>query len=75
MSTVYCVFAANSIGAPEIKASRATMDEALKAAEFELICGADLVWIVDEDGNLILPADQLRARLARAAGAPQGFAS
>jgi hypothetical protein len=28
------------------------------------------VWIVDVDGHLILPADQVKARLDQSAGAP-----
>jgi hypothetical protein len=39
-------------------------------AEFELSGGAAFVWIVDSDGHLVMPADQIKARLAQAARAP-----
>jgi hypothetical protein len=41
----------------------ATIDEALSGADFLLGNGAASVWIVDGEGNLILPADQVRLRL------------
>ena len=74
MSTIYFVHAATSAGIPLVKASRATIDEALREAEFELSGGAAFAWIVDEEGHLIVPADQVRVRLARSANAHQGFA-
>ena len=40
MSTIYFVHAATSAGIPVVKASRATMNEALREAEFELSGGA-----------------------------------
>ncbi len=75
MSKIYFVHAATHLGIPMVKASRATIDEALREAEFELSGGAAFVWIVDQDGRLILPADQIKARMDQAAGAPRGFAS
>ncbi len=74
MSTIYFVHAATSAGIPAVKASRATINEALREAEFELGGGAAFVWIVDGEGNLILPADQVKARLVQSAKARQGFA-
>jgi len=74
MSTIYFVHAATSAGIPAMKASRATIDEALREADFELSGGAAFVWIVDGKGNLILPADRVKARLNQSARAPQGFA-
>ena len=74
MSMIYFVHAATSEGIPAVMASRATIDEALREAEFELSGGAAFAWIVDGEGHLILPADQVRARLARSATARQGFA-
>jgi hypothetical protein len=74
MSMIYFVHAATSAGIPAVKASRATIDEALREAEFELSGGAAFVWIVDGEGNLVLPADQVKARLDRSAKARQGFA-
>ena len=70
MSKIYFVHAATSAGIPTVKASRATVDEALREAEFELSGGAAFVWIVDDDGHLILPANQVKARLDQAARAP-----
>ncbi len=75
MATIYCVHAAKSGDTPAMKASRATMDEALREAKFLLSSGSAFVWIVDGVGNLILPADQVKARLDYLASAPQGFAS
>ena len=74
MSTIYFVHAATSAGFPAVKASRATIEEALRDAEFELSGGAAVAWIVDEECHLILPADQVKARLDRSANAQQGFA-
>ena len=74
MSTIYFVHAATSAGIPAVKASRATINEALREAEFELSGGAALAWIVDEEGHLILPSDQVRARLDQSAKPRQGFA-
>ena len=68
MSTIYCVHAATSAGVLAMKASRATMDEALREAAFALSSGSAFVWIVDEEGNLILPPDQVKARLTPSAG-------
>jgi hypothetical protein len=70
MSKIYFVHAATNAGIPVVKASRATVDEALSEAEFELSGGAAFVWIVDDDGHLILPANQVKARLDQAARAP-----
>jgi hypothetical protein len=64
MSKIYFVHAATGGGVPVVKASRATIDDALREAEFELSGGAAFVWIVDGEGRLILPADQVKARLA-----------
>ena len=74
MSTIYCVHAATSAGVSAMKASRATIDEALREAAFALSSGSAFVWIVDGGGNLILPPDQVRARLDQLAGAAQRFA-
>jgi hypothetical protein len=40
-----------------------TVDDALRGAAFMLGNGAASVWIVDGDGKLVLPADQVRLRL------------
>jgi hypothetical protein len=70
MSKIYFVHAAPEVGVPMVTASRATIDEAIREAEFELSGGAAFVWIVDGDGRLILPADQIKARLDQATRAP-----
>jgi hypothetical protein len=69
--SIYCVHATNSVGGVVVKASRATMDEALTEAGFALSGGSARVWIVDERGNLILPADQVKARLDPSAITPR----
>ena len=40
-----------------------SVDEALGEAENALATVGATVWIVDEAGNLVLPADQVRMRL------------
>jgi hypothetical protein len=57
-----------------VKASRAVIDDALTEAEFELSGGAAFVSIVDGEGHLILPADQVKVRLQQSARAPHGLA-
>jgi hypothetical protein len=74
MSEIYLVHAATSAGIPAVKASRATIDEALREAEFELSGGTAFAWIVDGESHLILSADQVKARLDQSARARQGFA-
>jgi hypothetical protein len=71
--SIYCVHAANSTAAPAMKASRATIGDALREAKLLLNGGAAFVWIADGNGKLILPADQVRARLDQSASAPQNF--
>jgi len=53
---------------------RATNEEAFKEAGVALSGGSSPVWVTDERGNLILPADQVKARLSPSASAAQGFA-
>ena len=67
---IYCVHAANSTAAPAMKASRTTISDALREAKLLLNGGAAFVWIADGDGRLILPADQVRARLEQSADSP-----
>jgi len=74
MSTIYCVHAAKSVGEAAMKASRATMDEALREAKFLVSSGHAYVWIEDERGNLTLPPAQVRARLDQSASALHRFA-
>jgi hypothetical protein len=58
-----------------VKASRATLVEAIREAEFELSGGAAFAWIVDGEGHLILPADQVKARLRPVGRRPARFRS
>ena len=63
MPTYFCITATKS---PDLTASSppcATIDDALMGANIMLGNGAASVWIVDGDGNLILPADQVTLRL------------
>jgi hypothetical protein len=73
--SIYCVHATNSVDRVVVKASRATIDEALADAGLALSNGFARVWIVDERGNLILPTDQVKARLNSPAKAQRDFAS
>jgi hypothetical protein len=73
--SIYCVHATNSVGGVVVKACRPTIDEALTDAGFALSNGFARVWIVDERGNLILPTDQVKARLNSSARAPRDFAN
>ena len=57
-----------------VKASRATIDDALSQAEREVSSGAAFVWVVDEEGRLTLPADQVKACLEQSTRAPRGLA-
>jgi|HubBroStandDraft_1064217.scaffolds.fasta_scaffold1286554_1 hypothetical protein len=41
----------------------ATLDNALRGANFLLSNGAGSVWIVDSDDNLVLTGEQVRLRL------------
>ncbi len=50
--------------------AHATIDAALKDAEARLQNGAEAISIVDRDGHLILPADQVRLRLHPLPGRP-----
>jgi hypothetical protein len=76
----FCLTASHStvgcfLGRTEVKAaSHATIDATLSEAASALSCGSAFVWIVDGGGNLILPPDQVKARLNQSARAPQGFA-
>jgi hypothetical protein len=73
--SIYCVRATNSVGRVVLMASRATVDEALTEAGSVLSRGSAFVWIVDGVGNLILPADQVKARLDQRPRAPRDFAN
>ena len=41
-----------------------TIEAALRAADGMLAKDSELIWIEDREGNLILPADQVRLRLS-----------
>jgi hypothetical protein len=72
MTTYSLVTAAAVPGVAASSPPRATIDEALRGAKFMLGNGAASVWIVDSDGNLVLPADQVRLRLNPQESAPEG---
>jgi hypothetical protein len=63
MPTFHFVTKSPNAGAPASSPPCVTIDEALRGAKFMLGNGADSVWIVDGDGKLILPADQVKLRL------------
>ena len=47
-----------------------TVDAALRAADVILAKNAELIWIEDREGNLILPADQVKLRASSLRSAP-----
>jgi hypothetical protein len=47
-----------------------TVDAALRAADVILGRDAELIWIEDREGNLILPADQVRLRASSSRPVP-----
>ena len=63
MSTYFFVTPAATPGVTASSRPCGTIDEALNGAGFMLGNGAAAVWIVDGEGNLILPAEQVRLRL------------
>ena len=48
-----------------------TIEDALRSANDILGKGADSVWIVDSEGNLMLPEDQVRLRLSPSLSSPR----
>ena len=47
-----------------------TVEAALRAADAILAKDAELIWIEDREGNLILPADQVKLRVRSLRAAP-----
>ena len=47
-----------------------TVEAALRAADLISGKNAELIWIEDREGNLILPADQVRIRVSSLRSAP-----
>jgi hypothetical protein len=47
-----------------------TVVAALRAADVILAKDAELIWIEDREGNLVLPADQVRLRASSPRSAP-----
>lgn len=74
MLRIYRIHALTN-GDVAMKASRLTIDDALREAKFLLGGEASVVWIDDKDGNPILPADQIRARVAEFGQPPQDIIS
>jgi hypothetical protein len=62
VSKIYCVHAA-SVGKVAMKISRATMDYAVREANYLLSIGHDFVWIDDGRGNIIVPPAEVKACL------------
>jgi hypothetical protein len=72
--TIYRIHALTN-GDAAMRASRLTIGDALKEAKFLLGGGASLVWIDDKEGNPILPADQIRAKVAEFGQSPKDIIS
>ncbi len=68
MLTHYLVTTKSEQGVKTDHKHFATIDEALHGASAMLGEGAPSVWIVDSDGNLVLPDDQVRVRLNLSSG-------
>ena len=64
MPTYFFVTAAAVQGSTMSRPPCSTIDEALRGANFMLGNGAESVWIVDGEGNLVLPPEQVRIRLS-----------
>ena len=69
MPTSYLVTTKSEHAAKVSKARYATVDDALRCAKVLLEDGAPSVWIISSQGDLILPADQVRIRLHEIEGA------
>ena len=63
MITYFVVTAATTPGVPVIGPPCPSIEKALCGAKSLLGDGAVTAYVVDSDGNLILPADQVRTRL------------
>jgi len=72
MTSNYLVLTKTAHGARTSNMRYATVSQALRSASELLAEGAPSVWIVDSAGNLILPADQVRLRLAASRFASRG---
>jgi hypothetical protein len=70
MSTTYFLTSATKWKASASEFSYPTIEAALGAADVILGNGADSVWILDQEGKLILPADQVRLRAPSSGSAP-----
>ena len=47
-----------------------TVEAALRAADVILAKNAELIWIEDREGNMVLPADQVKLRVSSSRSAP-----
>ena len=63
MSNYFFVTAAATPGRTTTSPPCTTIDEALEGANFMLGNGVESAWIVDGEGNLVLPPEQVRMRL------------
>ena len=63
MVSYYFVTAARTPGGTKFSPPYAHFDDALRGACLMLNNGAVAAWIVDRDGNLVLPAQHVKIRL------------
>ena len=64
MTGNYLVTSVTRLTTSASERSYPNIEAALRGADAILGKGADSVWIEDREGNLILPADQVRLRLS-----------
>ena len=67
---VYFVTSATRRNASGSAFAYPTVESTLRTADAILGSRAESVWIVDREGNLILPADQVRLRASSSRSAP-----
>ena len=63
MTKYYFVVAAQTPGVTKSSPPYDRLDDALRGAGLKLGNGARAAWIIDRDGNLVLPPEQVRVRL------------
>ncbi len=72
MTTYYFVTATRTPGVTTSSPPYDQFDDALRGAAFMLGNGASEAWIVDREGNLVLPAEQVKLRLKSEVLRPSG---
>lgn len=63
MSNCIVMIPSDTAGASLSSPAYATVEDALQGARFLLDSGAESAWIVDSDGGILLPAEQVLSRL------------